>query len=701
MRKLIIALCIISLIMYSNVSVAQVKPIVLKQFGNDIQGYIDLKQGKRHFTLNVVLPETNSTKTEIVFSNENEIKTRKDIQYFENKCIVDNSVKKTAYGLEWEIEITGVDGTWSVPIETALVWDKPDSIDFWTTWPDNQTKGNVDTWQDPFLSAPLGNLHLTYGGISPRSHTSFSIPIASSFFKGNNIGVSFIQSPADTILGMEMQTSIAGKIGFRHNRHRICPSNTIRIKHYIVLHESDWRAGLNWMVENFKSYFLTPNPLANKIAGCGSYSAYEGALDVEKYKKMAYSVNWRACFDFPYMGMFIPPVKSNDELWEKYKQFGVKTGDGFASVNRMNNSLIEFKKMGFYTLSYFNVTEAGNDIVYEYNKQKQKAHDNEDLWKDPNDFIYFQINKALLRPAEILPGWDKCPIYSNWEGCVAVDPGVPVYHDFLLEQAKRHIEKLPASDGIAIDRMDWLSFYNGGADDGISYYNGNKVSSMIVSWNNLMKKLGPLMHENNKVIFCNPIYSRIDLMNQMDGIWDEYGQVSTSLNLCAWMATHKPIIAWTSSIKDFKPNPDAYFQHHLYLGAFPTAPFPQNDHTINPDPVIESFYLDYGPLLNEIKGRVWILSPNIIEVIDNMAKVNIFNVNGRLIIPVIHGNEETNVSIKLRLPDSFISKKGYEVYVLHPAKSEWEKVNKIKYANEMNLNVPLKRGCALIKVVPL
>jgi len=36
-----------------------------------------------------------------------------------------------------------------------------------------------------------------------------------------------------------------------------------------------------------------------------------------------------------------------------------------------------------------------------------------------------------------------------------MDCADPDFAAFLLEQARRHIEKIPDADGICIDRMDW------------------------------------------------------------------------------------------------------------------------------------------------------------------------------------------------------------------------------------------------------
>ena len=675
---------------------AQNYPLSLEYKEDKIKAGIQSNGLSRYFFLESLLPQTTTdTNTEILLNDGNTIKTSKSIHYFENECTVTNIFTKTLYGLQWDIEIKGKEKPWTVPIETILKWENHEAIQFWTTWPDNQTKQDAAEWQDPFVTAPVQNLSMVYGGETHWSRNAFSIPIASCFIKEKNIGISFIQSLEDTILDLQMHTSTDGSIAYRHINHRISNENIIHIRHHIVLHEADWRAGINWMYKNYTTFFLPQQPLVNDIAGCGAYSSYEGELDTAKYKKMAFSINWKASLDFPYMGMFIPPVKNDEEKWIRYKQGGITVGDGFASIKKLREYSERFKQNGFHTLSYFNVTEFGNKIIYPY--QKNYSND-EDYWKSANDFLYNKLSSAMLRPQKIMPDFDSRPIFSNWEDCVAMDPADSAYQNLLLQQAKLHIEKISASSGICIDRLDWLRYYNGGAADGVSFANGNKTRSLILSWNDIMAKLDPMMHQNNKVIFCNPLYRRIDLLKEVDGIYDEFGNNPQSLNLCAQMAMFKPIIAWTISINDFKPNPDAYFQQHLYMGAFLTVPFPGNDHTINPDPAIENFYLDYGSMLNAIKGRQWILTPNVITVKDDSAKANIFKMNDKIIIPVIHGLQNSIVNLILKLPYQLLKKDKLLIKVLYPGETNWAKIGKYKFATEINLPVKLKRGCALISL---
>jgi hypothetical protein len=675
---------------------AQANPIQLKFEDGHVKALFKTKGGERQFTLDAFMPSTTrDPNTELVFQDSSGIRTRMHIQYFGHACEITSNEKKTAYGLQWDIYIDGEGSDWTAPIESRLQWDDARSLQLWTTWADNHLKYGSDEWQDPFVPSPFRDLALVYGGASHLSHDAFVTPIASSFLKDENIGLSFIQSLKDTILDLEMHTSADGQIAYRHLNHRIGRGHTIHICHQIVLHEADWRAGMAWVIENYKNYFSPGEPLVNKIAGCGAYSSYEGELDTAEYRQMGFSLNWKASLDFPYMGLFIPPVKNDDELWLKYQQSGVKVGDGYASVNRLNEYSKHLAQMGFHTISYFNVAEFGNGIVYPY---KGRTVPDDELWKNPNDFVYNKLKQAMLKPAGVLPSWDDRPLFSNWEDCIVLDPGDPAYRSFLVDQARLHIEKIPSSSGICIDRMDWLRYYNSNADDGVSMVQQQKTRALVMSWKEIMGQIGPMMHAAHKVIYCNPLNRRIDLMSQVDGIYDEFGYMPSSLNLCAQMAFLKPIIAWTASRENLMPNPDAYFQHHLYLGAFLTVPYPGNDHCIIPDAWAEKYYADYGLLLQALKGREWIMSPHVVEVEDGWAKANVFKANDKIIIPVVLGGDTSQASVILRLPFSVLGTENLTVKVLYPGEKDWQTLKTTKYAREMRLAVPLKRGCALVSL---
>jgi hypothetical protein len=479
---------------------------------------------------------------------------------------------------------------------------------------------------------------------------------------------------------MEMRTTSQGDLTFARLYHRLDDTNVVRCSLDLIAHPADWRSGLAWMARRYPAYFNPPNPAVEQMAGCGAYSSITEITEVERLMRMAFRVNWRASFDFPYMAMFIPPVASDTQQWTDFwKQ---KT-----SIAKMREHSRTMRQCGFYVLNYFNVTECG--AYHHYPPPPRKAARYEDLWKDANDFLYYAVGEAIL------PGPDGKPI-GSWEGCVAMDPGEKVFQDFLVEQAKRHVKELPESSGICIDRMDWIHFYNRRRDDGVTWYEGQPVRSLVVSWHEIMGRLGPLMHDAGKVIYGNPHYARLDLMRHLDGLYDEAGMLGASLNLCALMAVNKPVIEWTYGSAEFDKNPDAFFQRHLHLGAFLTAPVPGNDHAILPDPKSDQFYLDYGPLLDRLRGKRWVLLPHVIRVEGDKALANIFEMPGGYAVPVTCGGKEPSVQVVLRGLPELPHQEGYRIEALRPGETRPVALKATAGEKLLRVDVPLKRGCAML-----
>ena len=65
---------------------------------------------------------------------------------------------------------------------------------------------------------------------------------------------------------------------------------------------------------------------------------------------------------------------------------------------------------------------------------------------------------------------------------------------------------------------------------------------------------------------------------------------------------------WTTFCDSLKPDPDAFFQRHLHMGAYPMAPYPEATTALLPIPGRTNTILDYGPLLDAMCGKKWVLS---------------------------------------------------------------------------------------------
>jgi hypothetical protein len=579
--------------------------------------------------------------------------------------------------VRWEIAVLSQGGPWTAEIATELNYPATAATRFWTAWSDPE--GRRDGWRDPLALRGLASAAWTVGGRTDSAQFT-AIPLASVVEPGDDAGLSVAFSPEDTILAAGLATTSSGQVRYWRANHRLGGGRAVRFALDLTAHEADWRGGLRWMAARYPQFFDPPNPLADRMAGCGAYSGDENAIDAAKFKKMAFRVNWKLSDDFPYMGMFIPPVKDAEEKWDRScDEQAPPNKPRWTSCRRLNDYARYMQGNGFYVLSYFNVTEFGKNMG---GPPARKAGDPE-LWKDPRALLGTQLPGAIL-----LGGSATC------YGASVVDPGDAAFQEFILQQSERHIRLVPDSSGICIDRLDWLDRYNGKADDGISWLDGKPARSLCVSWNSLLARLGPKMHAAGKVIFVNPLYSRLDLLRQVDGIYTEYGQVGASLNSSALLGVRKPVLAWSYNETLRQPDPDAFFQRHLLLGAYPTAPYPWNNHCIGPEAWAEKQYLDYGPLLDAIRGKKWVLAPHCVEVAGGTAKANLFEVPGGYALPVAFGGKAVSATVCIR---GIAGLEAAHCAAIHPGTEKPVPLTGKLKDGRLELAVPLVRGCAMVR----
>jgi hypothetical protein len=317
-------------------------------------------------------------------------------------CTLTESFIPDGDSIRWELEISGGDTPWTDPIETHLRF--PDAT-FWTTWADPEQKDG--RWADPLVFMPMTDATWYYAapawteqnprtGYSPRKGNIFCIPIATFADPKRDAALTIALSPEDEMLDLTLETKADGSIIFSRLNHRIGgrkDNKPLRFAMNLYAHPADWRPALGWMARRYPQYFEPTLPAAHDIAGCGAYSSYEGALD-PKFKKMAFTVNWKSSFDFPYMGMFIAPLQNEEERWPRFMQpDGAPDNVLRTSIKQMGDYAQRMRDDGYHVLSYFNVTEFGTDIK---EAPQTLAPDDPDLWRRANDFLHSKIADGIL-----------------------------------------------------------------------------------------------------------------------------------------------------------------------------------------------------------------------------------------------------------------------------------------------------------------
>ncbi|KRF42979.1 hypothetical protein [Paenibacillus sp. Soil787] len=618
-------------------------------------------------------------------------------------------------GVRWETELwTDYEEPFTAPVISEIRCDSVEWPNYWATWADHRPDGpdtvgdpwavaNADldavkdlrfSWQDPLIPRKAESRRFWYGapyfeednprlGFSPFMNDLICMPLVCAFHASSDVGLTFALSPEEPLLDVFLDTDKEGAYRFTRMFYRFEKGRPLRFSADLFTHENDWRGSLRRMTERYPQYFHSPLSITQDIAGTGAYSTHEVEFDEMKMQKMAFKVNWKASFDFPYMGMFLPDV-SNDEEWMSYGKYP-------QTIARMREYSAKMHSRGFHVLSYFNVTEFGADVQFPLpDVESQEGSETDQLWKDCSLYLSRELKEALLLNRQGQPYW-------SWANAVVMDPGEPVYQQFLLDQARRHLELIPESSGICIDRLDWTRFYNDSGDDGISWFDGKPCRSLQVSWQQVSEQLGELFHAHNKVVYCNNHTKRLEQLLHVDGIFDEFTYAAAALNLSAMLGLFKPVLGWIAHAGQVMPDYDVFFQRFLYMGVFPMAPFPGNDHSLLPSPEVDEAFLAYGPLLDRLRGKRWTLSPRPVSVVDNVAIANVFEVPGGYVVPVVFAKAET-VRLVLRLPE-FAMKDRYAVYeILHPGSDDTMPVHSERREGSLELEVAVRNGCAMVIV---
>lgn len=258
-----------------------------------------------------------------------------------------------------------------------------------------------------------------------------------------------------------------------------------------VRQDDPWRDALRFEMAVNPAVFTAVQPAANPATGqptslanvgLGIYTCAPAAsINISTTVDYAGATTlWDASFWWPYMGMFLPPVANLSALWttnlgaseqatcSKPGSTPFKHGQQ-ASASTVANHLHQMTEVGITNpLSYFNLFEFGQNVkwplppptpgcTFEHTVASSPASPEllpAECWNDSSVMLASSgLGKAVMYSSAAA----KSPT-SSWQGAIVMDPGVQIYHDFLVEQAARHFTLLGTDfHGIAIDRTDWTS----------------------------------------------------------------------------------------------------------------------------------------------------------------------------------------------------------------------------------------------------
>ena len=359
-------------------------------------------------------------------------------------------------------------------------------------------------------------------------------------------------------------------------------------------------------------------PTRRRAAAWGLYTCANAAdVNISELRAAGATHIWDAHFNWPYIGMPLPPVVPAGSSWPSNTGSGEEAdcGPSFrhgqaTSAAQIGAESLAAAALGLTVLQYFNLFEFGENIS-SCALPAPLANQTND-WRVALQFL------ADAMPDSTIPG---CP-GTGWQGGVVLDPAAASFADFLVGQAAAHVALLgDAFAGLAVDRLDhtetWV--HSAAHDDGLAWC-GDACHPLLTAFISTLRRVAAAVYggtpDSGRIVTVNYVHpARIDALQHADGVFSEDYENHIRLLVGAGLSTtgKPPVMIWTYSAAEvlaYAPTPDAYFGQHLLMKAFPFAPVLGADHSLAPaGAALQALYAAWGPLFGALRGACWWLAP--------------------------------------------------------------------------------------------
>ena len=654
---------------------------------------------------------------------------------------------------------------------------------FWAARQGNETASKAGIWEDVtrMLSAsddpPRENMQyglnfLCAPGDAACCGEIMSVPALAAARASTGAGLGVMAAVDDDIFILRGNISGARAALWRQ-ANRLGQSRNVSSAVFLVpLAGGDWRGLFAWARAAFPRFFLPPTLLAGSpaahfsatrasprsvaayaraataaaasapapvppglAAGLGLYSCANVAdMNVSALRASGATHNWDAHFEWPYIGMYLPPIVPAGASWQSNTGSGEEGDCGPSYHHGQNVSVASIRAeaaaaaaAGITTLPYFNLFEYGEDINCALPPPLPPPQQTND-WRNATQFL------ADTMPDAIIP---SCP-GTGWQGGVVLDPASPAYSDFLVAQAQAQVDGLGAAFfGLAVDRFDHVEtwVHSAAHDDGKAWC-GEACHPLLTPFIATMARVGAVVYggvpTSGRIITGNYVHpARIDALQHCDGVMSEDYENHIRLLYGAALSTtgKPPAMIWVytaAEITGYAPTPDAFFGQHLIGKTFPFAPVLGADHSLPPSgDSLQQLYADWAPLFNAVCGGCWWLAPRPVLIaastppaLQGLLQLNGFTSGGGCTAPGADagngpvasvlavawsraGASSAGDSVALALADAFEGTAPATCESIAPGDGAWQSLPPAARAPDTGRwllqSVPLRRGAALVR----
>jgi len=397
---------------------------------------------------------------------------------------------------------------------------------------------------------------------------------------------------------------------------------------YVAVHAGDWRAGLGWIFNRYREYFVPQNTKIFEQEGVMHYGKLLSERRVREWARVM-GFKWQ---EIPYFrdvlawGPNVPSREPWDAVWPDIPEIKVKG----MTYRKANDYVKMLKKYGVAAFLYHNSGDFSRQIA-------EKNY--------PESII-------RLADGSKHPGWRDSDAGAPPEAkgvFMNPDPDRP-YGQWVLRELAAMFQRFPGLAGIFIDQCCYPRF-DYGKDDGRTMVDNRRCEFTQYSYMKLHERIWAFLKQRGKTTFANGPYCP-QIQKHCDGIMAEGTYVQM-----AYFALAKPLVLLQVG--------ESACKWCLRYGAFPhVAPLGRSYDSfhLNEDPLPKdqvTIYRKYLPLIEFMRGRKWVLTPHALTLPPN-CDGNIFETqNGNYIVTVMSTErsmlerqaKHAAVTVRIRLRD--------------------------------------------------
>lgn len=454
-----------------------------------------------------------------------------------------------------------------------------------------------------------------YGGDQFRGELGQALALPLASFYNQELGLT-CAAPAGLMVPVIWYSFFheVSKLGFvaKHMNYRLDRETPVVVQMLLKGHGGSWQEGVNWYKERFNRYFSVKGESIFENEGAMLCSPrLHSPQEIATWKEQGFAWQELHANLFPCYGSYSPQKESWQTLAHLYD---VKNLD-LVKLAKLDPLGVEYSVLANY--------QQAEEM------SKQKIRDYIDLLHKNGVAAFMYINPVLC-DKHLLPQFEDSAA-KNADGTYCADGyyfGVSMNPDpdlgwgrYILSQVEGILEDYPNCDGIFFDELHYRH-WDFAHDDGVTMVNNKPCYMLGFAMARLAERICKLVHAQGKAVWGNGPTS-LEVMEHIDGFMAEHS--STWMGTIQYYGLEKPMVLLFGDrpVEDLKEG----FKKLLLAGGQPDVLWKfalprrlpgDNKQTRPLVPAADQERLElcrsFAPLLEQIKGRSWVLYPEPLQL---------------------------------------------------------------------------------------